>query len=118
MTTEQKIEKILKERNIFRTSQSFNWEDHSWLVAKFCPKYIDKNKFNWKIDSWTIPRFCPKYLNADKFNWNEESWAVIMFCPQYLDVTKTNLKNITNCFPQYKNMSPKKIKEHAILNKI
>jgi len=90
----------------------FNWIEHSWAVAKYCPdkidpdKYnwekngcyvaiycpdkIDIEKFNWKDDSWVVAAYCPDKLDPEKFNWEKQSWAIVQYCPDKLDLEKFN----------------------------
>ena len=47
MTLEKKIEKILKKKEVLSNYTEFRWIDHSELVARYCPQYIDPEKYNW-----------------------------------------------------------------------
>ena len=154
MTIEEKIEKNLLSNSQFKENyvnitkrweetpnmSSFNWENYSWLVIKYCPQYFDPDKFNWKEDSdfvaefcpqhfdtnkynWKrdskfIIEYCPQHFDSNKFNWEEHSWIIIKSCPQKLDINKANLENIIRNIPKYRDMSLKEIKQHAILNKL
>ena len=141
MTTELKIEKILREKKAIHPYGTFSWEKNSWSIAEYCPEYFNTNKYNWKNHSWAIAKYCPEKLDPDKFNWKDDSHSILKYCPHKMDTTKANLKNIIKYLlsvPEYdvsninennlikkwetltnlKNISLEEIKEKAILNKI
>ena len=140
MTNDERIEKILKSEKILHPEEYFTWKKYSWAVTKYCPEYLNPNKFNWKSESFYIVEYCPQHFNSNKYNWKKDSdslvqfcpqlfnskkynwkidsWAVIKYCPEKLDINKANLNNIIRKYPKYKDMTLKRIKQIAILNKI
>ena len=114
MTTEQQIEKILKEKNILNKERSFSWVEHSALVAEHCPQYINSQKYNWYDCSWVIAGNCPQHIDPIKYNWEKDSWAIVKYCPEKLDLDQASLTSITQWLREYKNLSLKEIKEQAI----
>lgn len=64
----------------------FDWDKHSWAVAKFCPEYFDSNKFNWERDSWAVAMYCPDKLDPDRYNWERFSYVVAKYCPDKLSL--------------------------------
>lgn len=62
----------------------FDWVKHSWLVARHCQQYVDKEKYNWIEQSWAVAKFCSQYMDKDRYNWERHTWAVRLYCPKYL----------------------------------
>jgi len=65
-------------------SKKFNWENNSYVVAKYCPEHFDADKFNWENYSYVVAEHCPQHFDKNKYNWKKDSWAVAVFCPQFL----------------------------------
>lgn len=87
------------------------------LIEKMS-NYFNKNSFHWEPHSGLVAKYCPEYINPNKYNWNDYSWAVIRYCPENLDIKKASLHDIHLRLPQYSGMSLKEIKTHDMLNKL
>lgn len=71
-------------------SETFDWKNNSWAIARFYFKCFDPDKFNWNDFSWAVAQYCPEHFNAEKYNWENHSWAIIDYCPEYFDPKKYN----------------------------
>ncbi|GIV45179.1 MAG: hypothetical protein KatS3mg035_2302 [Bacteroidia bacterium] len=91
----------------------FDWEKHSWAVAKFCPEKFDADKYNWKEHSAFVAIFCPGKFDAKRYNWKNYSWVIAQFCPEKLDADKYNWERdswfVTQFCPEKLKLKPKNI---------
>ena len=96
----------------------FDWENNSWVVAKYCPDKLDPDRFNWESASWAVVQFCPDKFDPDRFNWKRHSWAVAEYCPDKLDPDRFNWREYSwalaiysiNTFAKY----PERIDKESI----
>ena len=51
-------------------------------VLDFFCKEFDPDKYNWEKHSWAVARHCPKKLDPERYNWKDHSWAVAEYCPE------------------------------------
>ena len=85
MTPEEKIEILLHEIKGLSSTKKFNWENHSYLIPKYCSEHFNSKKYNWEDHSWAVAEYCPNKIDPKLYNWKDASWAIPMYCPEKLD---------------------------------
>jgi len=71
----------------------FDWEEDSWLLAKYCPHNFDKHLYNWERYSAHIVVHCLEHFDAELFNWEWHSWIVEKYCPELLHLKPKKYDN-------------------------
>lgn len=71
----------------------FDWDKHSYFVAKYHPELIDKKKFNWKCHSYALAIYCPEKIIPRKYNWKKFGKDIIIYCPDKIDPDRYEITN-------------------------
>lgn len=87
-------------------AEKFNWKRYSNYVTEHCPEKIDPERYNWENFSYCVAQYAPDKIDADKYNWFKDSWAIAKYCPEKLDPNKYNWKDFTK---QVKIYCPEKL---------
>jgi len=39
----------------------------------YAPEFLDPDRYNWEKHSWTVAKYTPELFDPDRYNWEENS---------------------------------------------